>query len=99
MFGMIKEAVSNGARYAQACRVTGITHWTFQRWCCDGQLKPDVIDIIIAGKLRDVNARLQGLLNQATLKYLRKVGASLLFVKKSGSLRRSFTPLFTVFPG
>ncbi len=41
MIGMIKEAVSNGARYAQACRVAGITHRTFQRWFCDGQLKPD----------------------------------------------------------
>ncbi|EDK7615364.1 IS3 family transposase [Salmonella enterica subsp. enterica serovar Newport] len=41
IIGMIKEAVSNGARYAQACRVAGITHRTFQRWFCDGQLKPD----------------------------------------------------------
>lgn len=41
MIGMIKEAVSNGVRYTQACRVAGITHWTFQRWFYDGQLKPD----------------------------------------------------------
>lgn len=41
MGGLKKENLGYYIQLAQACRVAGITHRTFQRWFCDGQLKPD----------------------------------------------------------
>jgi hypothetical protein len=38
---LINTARQDGARLTQACRVTGISVRTYQRWTEDGKLKPD----------------------------------------------------------